>query len=337
VSLRRAFVTGGTGFIGSAILRALLDEGTEVRALARKGTPRDNVEGLNLEIVEGDLADREALRRGLSGCTELYHCAALYAFWAKDPAEFLRSNVDGSRDIVRLAMDAGVSRIVYTSSVATVAPIPDGVATEDSWAKVEDAPGHYKRSKILAEQEVLRLAREENAPVIVVNPSAPIGPRDLKPTPTGKLLVDFVHRRMPAYVDTGLNLVDVDDCGRGHVLAARKGRVGERYILGGENLSLIEILRLLADLTGLKAPSIRLPHAVSIAAAAACEMLAKVTGREPLLPLEPTKLARKHMYFDAAKARDELGFASAPVRESLARALAWFEARDMIPRGSLLR
>ena len=332
MSPRRAFVTGGSGFIGSAIVRALVDEGAEVRALVRASSSRENLEGLPIELVEGDLGDEQALRRGLAGCDEAYHCAALYAFRSRGGEEFVRSNVEGSRNVVRAAAEAGVSRIVYTSSVATVKPIPGRAADESSQARAEDAPGHYKRSKILAEQEVLRLAREEGAPVVVVNPSAPVGPRDVKPTPTGRMIVDFLTGKMPAYVDTGLNVVDVDDCARGHLLAARQGRPGERYILGGEDMSLLEILTELGRIGGRRPPRVRVPHGLTIAAAAASEAVARLLGTDPAIPLESARLARHHMYFDSTKAREELGHSSRPAAEALERAVACFERRGLVPR-----
>lgn len=332
MSARRAFVTGGSGFVGSAIVRALLEEGSEVRALVRASSPRANLEGLPIELIEGDLADETALAKGLEGCEEAYHCAALYAFGTRDEEEFVRSNVEGSRNVVRAAQAAGVSRIVYTSSVATVKPIPGRSADESSEAKAAEAAGPYKRSKILAEQEVRRLAAEEGAPVVVVNPSAPVGPRDIKPTPTGKMIVDFLTGKMPAYVDTGLNVVDVDDCATGHLLAARKGRPGERYILGGEDMSLLEILTELGRIAGRKPPRLRLPHAFTIGVAAMSELFAKLTGTQAAIPLEPTKQARTHMYFDSSKAREELGFESRPASEALERAVACFEKRGLVPR-----
>ncbi len=333
--MTRAFVTGATGFVGSAILRALVEDGSETRCLVRPGTDRANIRDIETSVFEGDLvtSTEDDLARALDGCDELHHCAALYAFWARDPADFTRVNVEGTRKLVRAATRAGVARIVYTSSVATVQPVAGASADEASWARVEDAPGPYKRSKILAEQEALRLVREEGAPLIIVNPSAPVGPRDIKPTPTGKLIVDFLGGRMPAYVDTGLNVVDVDDVGAGHVLAARRGVVGERYILGGENLSLHEILLLLADVSGRTAPRWQIPHAVAIGAAAVSELVGRVRGRAPAIPLEATLLARKAMYFDATRAARELGFTSRPAREALEKAVEWFARQRGLSRG----
>jgi dihydroflavonol-4-reductase len=330
-----AFVTGGTGFVGSAVVRALLADGAGVRCLARPGSPRVNLSGLPVEIVEGDLTTttEAELARALEGCDEVHHCAALYAFWAPDPAEFERVNVAGSRLVVRAAMAAGVPRVVYTSSVATIQPIRDEAATEASWATLKDAPGHYKRSKILAEQEVLRLAREEGAPVVIVNPSAPVGARDIRPTPTGQMILDFLRGRMPAFVDTGLNIVDVDDVGRGHVLAARRGVPGRRYILGGDNLSLYEVLVLLAEIAGRKPPRWEIPHAVSIAAAAACEAWARVVRRPPRIPLEAALLARTPMWFDGSLAVRELGFVAEPARTGLQKAVEHFRQAAGIDAG----
>lgn len=324
----RAFVTGGTGFVGSAIIRALLESGASVRALVRPGTPRVNLDGLDIEIVEGTLADEDSLARAMEGCQEAHHCAALYAFWAQDPQEFYRANVDGSRNVARAAMRAGIERIVATSSVAAVGPLVGGIADETRFALAAEAPGHYKRSKILAEAELLRMAREEGAPIVVVNPSAPVGPRDIKPTPTGKMIKDFLAGRMPAYVDTGLNIVDVDDVGRGHVLAAQRGRVGERYILGAENMTLHDILLTLADVSGKPAPRVQIPHWVADAAAMASETWARFTGGPPAISLESTRTARHRMFYSADKARTELGFTPRPAREALARAVEWFERRS---------
>lgn len=333
--MTRAFVTGGTGFVGSAIVRALLQDGTQVRCLVRRGTPLTNLDGLDVELVEGDLAtsSEDELARAMTGCDELHHCAALYAFWAKDRTEFDRVNVEGTRRLVRAALRAGVSRIVYTSSVATVQPIRDAAAGESSWARIEDAPGPYKRSKIRAEQEALRLVREEGAPLVIVNPSAPVGERDIKPTPTGKMILDFLTGRMPAFVDTGLNIVDVDDVGRGHVLAARRGVVGERYILGGENLSLYEILVLLGDIAGRKPPRYEVPHALAIAAAGVSEAISRLVQRPPAIPLEAALLARKAMWFDASRAVKELGFHAEPARVGLEKAVTWFARHRGVERG----
>ncbi|MEM7248973.1 MAG: hopanoid-associated sugar epimerase [Acidobacteriota bacterium] len=327
MSERLAFVTGGTGFVGAAVIRALCAEGTRVRALVRPGSDRSNLAELDVELVEGDLSSREALLAGMTGCDEVHHCAALYAFWSADPAEFIESNVEGTRRIIQEAVEAKVSRFVHCSSVATVAPIRGKAATEDSQADPDKAPGPYKRSKILSEHEALRLAGE-GAPVVVVNPAAPVGPGDIKPTPTGQMVLDFLEGRMPAFVDTSLNVVDVDDVARGHLLAARKGRVGERYILGGENLTLEEILGLLAEASGRKAPTLCLPHWVPEMVARFSEAWAKVSGRPPRVALESARLARHHMRFDDTKAREELGHSSRPAREALTRAVEWF-TRDV--------
>lgn len=332
---RRAFVTGGSGFLGSAVVRALLDEGTEVRALVRPSSPRTNLEGLEhrgCELVEGDLESPDSLSRAVEGCDEAYHCAALYTFSTREPALFDRANVAGSENVVRAASAAGVARIVHTSSVAAVEPLAGGLADERREVDPQRTPGPYKRSKVLAERAVLRLAREEGCPVVVVNPSAPVGPRDVKPTPTGRLLLDFLDGRMPATVDTGLNLVCVDACARGHLLAARRGRTGERYILGGENLTLLEILERLGAIAGLRAPRLRIPHAAAIAAAHASELLARLTGRPAGIPLEGARSARHRMWFDSGKARRELGFEAPPTDEALERAVRWFVDHGRVRR-----
>jgi dihydroflavonol-4-reductase len=336
--MKRAFVTGGSGFVGSAIVRALIEDGVAVRALVREASPRGNLEGLPVEIVTADLAQasEDDLARLVEGCDEVHHSAALYAFWAKDETEFDRVNLDGTRSLVRAATRAGVSRFVYTSSVATVAPILDTAATEASVARLEDAAGPYKRSKILAEAEVLRLVREEQAPVVIVNPSAPVGARDIRPTPTGRMIVDFLSGRMPAFVDTGLNIVDVDEVGQGHVLAARRGKIGERYILGGENLSLHEILLLLADIAGVKPPRMQIPHWVAMLVAHGSEGWARLSGSEPRVPLEPVRLARKAMYFDATRATRELGFVASPARAGLEKAVHWFVRNGRVKPGRIL-
>lgn len=323
-------VTGATGFLGSAVARLLLNAGHDVRVLVRPGTRRDNIQDLKVEVVEGDLNDAPSLARACKGCTALFHVAADYRLWVPKPDTIYRANVEGSRTLMRAAGEAGIGRIVYTSSVATLGHNPDdSPADEATPSALEDMIGHYKRSKFLAEQAVQALAAE-GLPVVIVNPSAPIGPRDIKPTPTGRIVVDFVAGRMPAYVDTGLNVVHVDDCAAGHLLAFEKGQVGERYILGGENLSLRGILELLSGLSGRPAPRLRLPHGAIMPIAHLAEMWALVSGREPRVTVDSVRMARKRMYFSAAKAERELGYRARPAREALADALAWFRSHGYV-------
>jgi len=320
----KAFVTGATGFIGASIARELLADGVEVRALARKGSDRRNLEGLDIEIWEGDLRDREGLERGLKGCDTLFHAAADYRLWTRTPADMYDINVGGTRNILGAALATGVSRVVYTSSVGTLGNPGDGTpGTEATPVVFEDMVGDYKKSKFLAE----RAAEEflaKGLPLVIVNPSTPVGPRDVKPTPTGKIIVDFLNRKMPAYLNTGLNLIDVATCARGHLLAAQKGKVGEKYILGNENLTLERIFALLSEITGLKAPKVRLPYYPILLAAHVNEAISAVTGKEPLIPLAGVQMAAKFMYFDPGKAARELGLPMTPVRDSLEQAVAWF-------------
>ena len=320
----KAFVTGGTGFIGASIIRELLKDGCEVRALARPGSDRRNLEGLDIEIWEGDLSDRGSLIAGLSGCQTLFHAAADYRLWTRSPATMYEVNVGGTRTVLAAALAAGVEKVVYTSSVGTLGNPGDGTpGNERTPVDFSQMVGDYKKSKFLAE----RAAEEflaKGLPLVIVNPSTPVGPRDIKPTPTGKIIVDFLNRKMPAYLDTGLNLLDVETCARGHVLAAQKGRVGEKYILGNENLTLAAIFAMLSGITGLKAPLIRLPYHPILWAAYANQALSALTGNEPLIPLAGVQMAAKFMYFDPGKAVAELGLPLTPVRESLERAVAWF-------------
>ena len=318
-------VTGATGFVGSAVVRALLGRERSVRVLVRPSSERANIAGLPVEVVEGDLREPASLARALAGARALYHVAADYRLWARHPEEIYRSNVEGTRDLIRAALDAGVERIVYTSSVATLGLRPDGEpADEATPVTLEEITGHYKRSKFLAEAEVRRLVAEERAPVVIVNPSAPVGPRDIKPTPTGRLVLEAAGGKMPAYVETGLNLVHVDDVAEGHLLAFESGTIGERYILGGENLALIEILRRIASLVGRRPPRLRLPHALVIPIAHVAEAIARLGGGEPFVAVDGVRLARKRMYFTAAKAERTLGYRSRPVDEALADAVAWY-------------
>jgi dihydroflavonol-4-reductase len=321
----KTLVTGATGFVGSRVARALLAEGRDVRVTVRAGSDRRNLAGLDVEIVEADLTDAEAMIRAVAGCEFVYHVAADYRLWVPKPDEIYRNNVEGTRLLLRAAGAAGVRRIVYTSSVATLG-LPAGGAPGDEETPVtlDDMIGHYKRSKFLAEQAAVEMAREDGTPVVIVNPSAPVGPGDIKPTPTGQMIVDAATGRMPAYVDTGLNIVHVDDVARGHLLAERSGRIGECYVLGGENLSLAQILATVAELTGRSPPTLRLPHAVPLIAAHLTEAVARLLGRTPSLTVDGARLARKHMYFSTEKARRELGYEARPARQALAAAVDWF-------------
>lgn len=328
----KAFVTGGTGFVGSALVRALLDRGARVRCLSRPSSRRDNLDGLDVEIAIGDLTDRPSLDRALAGCDTLFHCAADYRLYARDPGELYASNVDGTDNVLAAAADAGVGKVVYTSTVGALGLGQDGrPANEETPVTLDDMLGHYKRSKFLAEEKAREWV-EKGLAVVIVNPSTPIGERDIKPTDTGRLIVDFLNRRIPAYVDTGLNLVDVRDVATGHIQAAEKGAIGARYILGNENLSLRAILELLGEITGLPAPKRRLPHALPIAFAAVDTALARIIpGRQPRVSLEAARLARYKMYFDPAKAVRELGLPRTPVIEPLERAVAWFRDHGYAP------
>lgn len=330
-----AFLTGATGFVGANLARLLLSKGLRVRALARKGGDRRNLEGLALEVVEGDLLDEGSLARGCAGARYCFHVAADYRIWAPDPSGMYRANVEGSVSVVRAAAKAGCERVVYCSSVAAVRP-PDARAPSDescAYGSVDEVVGDYKKSKYLAELRVLELARA-GLPVVVVNPAAPIGPYDIKPTPTGRIVVDFLSGRMPSYIDTGLNVVHVGDVAEGHWLAAQRGRVGERYILGGENLSLKGILELLSKAAGRPMPRFQTPYAVAYAFGAVDTALARVGGWEPRAPLDAVRMARHYMWFDSAKAKAELGYAPRPAARALAEAAAWFAANGYLPKAA---
>jgi dihydroflavonol-4-reductase len=322
----KVFVTGATGFIGASIARELLKDGCHVRVLARPGSDRRNLDGLDVEVCEGDLRAPESLDGGIKGCEVLYHAAADYRLWTRTPAAMYAANVEGTRHILEAALKHGLSRVVYTSSVGTQGNPGNGTpGTETTPVSFSDMVGHYKKSKFLAEREAEKfLAR--GLPLVIVNPSTPVGPLDLKPTPTGKIIVDFLNRAMPAYLDTGLNIIDVEDCARGHILAARHGRIGEKYILGNENLTLRQIFGMLETVTGLPAPKVRLPYTPILMAAYVNEALSRLTGREPLIPLAGVQMARKFMYFDSSKAEKELGLPRRPAAEALGRAVDWFRA-----------
>jgi len=324
-------VTGATGFVGAAVARALVAAGRRVRALCRPNGDRRNIAGLDLEIAEGSLEDDASLTRALSGCGALYHVAADYRLWVRDPQAMYRANVDGTRALMTAALGAGVERVVYTSSVAVLGLHADGTPSDETTpSTLDDMVGPYKSSKFLAETEVRRLVETQKLPAVIVNPSTPIGPRDIKPTPTGRMIVEAASGRMPAFVDTGLNLVHVDDVARGHLLAEEQGRVGERYILGGENLSLAEILRRISAITGGRPPRVRLPLPAVWPVAAVAEAWGRLTGKEPMVTFDSLRMARKKMYFSAAKAERELGFRARPANEALADAIQWFRSAGMV-------
>jgi len=326
----RALVTGATGFVGAAVARALLADGWQVRVLARAGSDRSNLAGLPVEVIEGNLTDAATLAPAVAQCTGLFHVAADYRLGARDPEQLYRSNVDGTRNILNAARRAGVARVVYTSSVATIGIPPGGVpGNEESPSGLSDMIGHYKRSKYLAE-EVAREAAGDAMAVVIVNPSTPVGPGDVKPTPTGRIVLDAAAGRMPAYVDTGLNIVHVDDVAAGHLLAYRLGRSGERYILGGEDMSLQQILAQISALVGRRPPSIRLPYGVILPIAYVAEAVAAVTGRPGRVTLEGVRMSRKLMFFSSAKAERELGYRARPPIEAFADAIAWFRARGLL-------
>ena len=326
----KALVTGATGFIGAAVARALSSAGWQVRVLVRGGSDRSNLGALPVEVVEGDLADLSSLERALEGCAGLFHVAADYRLGARDPTPLYRTNVDGTRNILNAARTAGVPRIVYTSSVATIGIPSDGSPGEERTpVALSNMIGHYKRSKYLAE-EVAREAVQSGMSVVIVNPSTPVGPGDIKPTPTGQLVLDAARGRMPAYVDTGLNVVHVDDVAAGHLLAFERGRAGERYILGGEDMTLQTILAQIARLVGRTPPRVRLPYAAVLPVAYLAEAFARVSGRSGRVTLEGVRMSRKRMFFSSAKAAGELGYRWRPPLEAFEDAVRWFRERGLL-------
>ena len=322
----RTLVTGANGFVGSAVLRHLLDAGHDVRVLARPGSNKKNLDGLSIEIVEGDLLKSATLKSAVANCNNLFHVAADYRLWIPNPETMYKTNVDGTRELMLTAADAGLDKVVYTSSVATLGYNEDGSpANEETPSSLEQMIGHYKRSKYLAEKEVNDLVKNKGLPIIIVNPSTPIGPRDIKPTPTGRIVLDTICRRMPAYVDTGLNIVHVDDVALGHLLAFEKGKFGERYILGGDNLSLKNILDEIDVITGEKQTRIRLPHNLVLPIAQVMELWSKITGKEPRATVDGVRMSKKQMYFSSDKAITQLGYKPRPAMEALKDAIGWFK------------
>ena len=331
----KAFVTGATGFLGSHVARVLADQGAELRLLVRPTSNLKNLEGLNAETATGDLRDAASLERAIEGCETVFHVAADYRLWVRDPDEMYRSNVEGTRAILEAARKNGVRRVVYTSSVATVGfnshGNPDAQpANEDSPVSLADMIGPYKRSKFMAEQVAMEAGRS-GLHVVTVNPTTPVGERDIKPTPTGRIVVDFLKRKFPAYVDTGLNLVDVRECARGHVAALEKGKSGERYILGGENLTLKQILDELGKITGLPSPSVKLPYVFAFAAGLVDEAITGgILRREPRATVDSVRMGKKKMFASSAKAERELGWKIVPVEAALRRAVEWFRANSYV-------
>lgn len=319
-------VTGATGFVGSAIVRALLACGDDVRVLARPNSNRHNVASLKVEVVEGRLEDEASLRRAMHGCSRLIHTAADYRIWVPDPAAMMAANVEGTRALMRAALAEKVERIVYTSSVATLGHVEGGSADEDTPSALDDKVGPYKQSKFLAEEVVRRMVAEDGLPAVIVNPSTPVGPGDVKPTPTGRMIVEAASGRMPAYVDTGLNIVHVEDVAEGHLLAMEKGRIGERYILGGDNMSLADILAEIARITGGRPPLMKLPRAPLYPLAFCAELWARLAGGEPFVTIDGLKMSRWHMFFSSAKAERELGYRHRSAHEALKAAVEWFQS-----------
>jgi dihydroflavonol-4-reductase len=328
----KVFLTGATGFVGSHVARAYAQQGAELRVLTRSSSNLASLEGINANIVVGDLRTPESLRSALTGCDALVHVAADYRLWVPDPADMYKSNVDGTRDLLRIAREVGVPRVVYTSSVATMGFTETNTIVDEQTPVTEaDMIGHYKRSKWLAEQEAIAAARAGQH-VMILNPTTPIGSADRKPTPTGRIVVDFLNRKFPAYVDTGLNLVDVAEIARMHVVALERGTPGERYILGGENLTLKQILDRMAAISGLPSPTMKVPHAVAMAFAFFDETIAgKLRGKEPRATVEAVKMGRKMMFASSAKAGRELGFEVKSVQPALHAAMEWFTANGYAP------
>jgi len=322
-------VTGASGFVGSAVARALVARGDDVRVLLREGSSRKNIDGLDCRVMIGDMRDAKAMTKAMEGVRHVFHVAADYRLWARDPSEIVRNNLDGARAVMEAARTTGVERIVYTSSVAALKPVAGRAVDETSRHDEVTVIGVYKKSKLVAERLVERLAGE-GLPVVIVSPSTPIGPRDIKPTPTGRIIVEAANGRMPAFVDTGLNLVHVDDVAQGHLLALDKGRIGENYILGGEDVRLRDMLALIAPLVGRKPPRVRLPLAPLYPLAFGAEAFARMRGKEPFLTVDALKMSKYLMYFSSEKAKAELGFQARPFARGIEDAISWFRQAGYI-------
>jgi dihydroflavonol-4-reductase len=325
-----AFLTGATGFVGSHVARALADQGADLRLLVRSNSNLKNIQDLKADLFTGDLRDPASLEKGIAGCDAIFHVAADYRLWVRDPDEMYRANVEGTHAILEAARKNNVRRVVYTSSVATMGFTQNAFADESSPVSLANMIGPYKRSKFMAEQVAIEAARS-GLDVVIVNPTTPVGERDIKPTPTGRIVVDFLKKKFPAYVDTGLNLVDVKECARGHIAALEKGRPGERYILGGENLTLKQILDKLAAITGLPSPTIRVPYIVALATGVVDEVVTgRILGREPRATIDAVRMGRKKMFVTSAKAERELGGRIIPVDDALRRSADWFRENGYV-------
>jgi len=329
-------VTGAAGFLGSHVARQLVARGEDVRVLVRASSSNRAISDLSLEYVTGDLRDTASLERAMNGVQRVFHVAADYRLWAKHPQDIYDSNVGGTKNVLAAAKRAGVAQLIYTSTVATIAVDRPELPNEFTQAKLQEMIGHYKRSKWMAEQEVLNAAKE-GLPVIVAMPTTPVGPWDWKPTPTGKIILDFLNGKMPGYVETGLNFVGVEECAAGHLLVSEKGKIGERYLLGAENLTLKEVLDTLAKITGLRAPGMKIPHGVALGVAYVESAFSRLIGKEPGIPLEGVKIARHKMFVDASRAPRELGFQPGPVAAALERAVRWYLANGYVKAGRAKR
>ncbi|MGB7848559.1 MAG: hopanoid-associated sugar epimerase [Candidatus Acidiferrum sp.] len=325
-------VTGAAGFLGSHLTRQLVARGEDVRVLMRPSSNNRAISDLSLEYMTGDLRDAASLERAMHGVKRVFHVAADYRLWAKHPKEIYDSNVGGTKNVLTAAKNAGIGQLIYTSTVATIAVDRPDLPNESTDAKLEEMVGHYKRSKWMAEKEVLQ-ASKDGLPAIVAMPTTPVGPWDWKPTPTGKIILDFLNGKMPGYVETGLNFVGVEECAAGHLLAAERGKVGERYLLGAENLTLKQLLDTLAGITGLRAPSMKIPHGVALGVAYVESALSRLVGKEPQIPVEGVKIAQHKMFVDCSRARRELGFQPGSVTAALERAVRWYQANGYVRPG----
>ena len=326
-----AFVTGASGFVGSAVARALLADGMTVRALVRRPSPRTNLVGLGLDIIEGDMRDAAALAQGVNGARYVFHVAADYRLWAPDPQDIMRANIDGTRAVMQAALAARCERVVYTSSVATLKLHGDSRPSDETRPLSEaEGIGAYKRSKIAAERLVEGMIARDRLPAVIVHPSTPIGPRDVRPTPTGRIIIEAASGRMPAFVDTGLNLVHVDDVAAGHLAALKHGEIGERYILGGEDMTLAQMLAVIATCVGRRPPKVKLPRSAIFPLAYAAEAVARVTKREPFVTVDGLRMAKYKMYFSSAKAERDLNYRARPAAEAVSEAIDWFRQAGMI-------